>query len=137
MNAPEYLIIDSWTERNRPWRLLGNRLENGHFYSELTPDADGGLTFPTVGLRFVGRGRETVDVYDVATGQWLPPPEQWQETARQAVQARQNAENRAEAEAARAEAEATARANTEAELAQVTARLRELEARYGADQPSQ
>jgi Uma2 family endonuclease len=137
LGVPEYLIIDGWTEQKKPWRLFGYRLEDNPFYTEMKPDAEGGLTFATVGLRFVGRGRETVDVYDVATGQKLAPPEEWLQQAKTEAQARREAESRAEAETARAEAEATARAAAETELAAVTARLRELEARYRTGQPSQ
>jgi hypothetical protein len=140
VGVPEYLIIDGWTNRNKPWQLTGYRLDDGPFYTEITPDAEGGLTFTTVGLRFVGRGRETVELYDVSTGQRLTPPEQWLQQAEAAVEARLEAEARAQAEAERAEAEAeranaeaNARAAAEAALAAVTARLRELEARYGVE----
>jgi hypothetical protein len=130
LGVPEYLIIDGWTQQSKPWRLSGYRLENSPFYTEIKPDAEGGLTFTTVGLRFVGRGRETVDVYDVASGQKLAPPEEWLQQAKTEAQARRDAETRAETEA-------KARAEAEAALAAVTARLRELEAKYGIDQTSQ
>lgn len=147
LGVPEYLIIDGWLDKTKPLQLTGFRLGDDPFYSEITPDAEGGITFTTVGLRFVGKGRETVEVYDVATGQLLTPPDQWLEQAEAATQARREAEARAEAEAERAkveaerakveaeraETEAKARAEAEANLAAVTARLRELEARYGVD----
>jgi colicin import membrane protein len=147
LGVPEYLVIDGWLDKTKPLQLTGYRLDDGPFYREITPDADGGITFATVGLRFVGKGRETVQVYDPATGQLLTPPDQWLEQAEAATQARHEAEaraqaeaeraqaeaERAEAEAERAKAEAKARAEAEANLAAVTARLRELEARYGVD----
>lgn len=147
LGVPEYLLIDGWLDRTRPFQLIGYRLGDGPFYSEITPDDEGGITFTTVGLRFVGKGRETVEVYDAATGQLLTPPDQWLEQAQAEREARRAAESRAEAEAERAEAEAEraraeaeradaeakARAEAEANLAAVTARLRELEARYGTD----
>jgi colicin import membrane protein len=133
LGVPEYLVIDGWLDKTKPLQLTGYRLGDDPFYREITPDADGGITFDTVGLRFVGKGRETVQVYDAATGQVLTPPDQWLEQAEAATQARHEAEARAEVEAERAEAEAKARAEAEANLAAVTARLREFEARYGTD----
>ena len=148
----EYLIIDGWSKPAEIWRLHGYRLGDQPFYDDLQPDAEGGLTFATVGLRFVGRGRETVEVYDIATGERLLPPEEWIQRAEVATAARVVAEARAkyeatraeteaaraeteaaraETEAARAEAEAKARAEAESKLAEALARLRELEARSG------
>ncbi len=37
----------------------------------MKPDADGGLTFETMGLRFVAVKRERIDVYNTATGERL------------------------------------------------------------------
>ncbi len=120
----EYLIIDGWSKPAEPWRLHGYRLGDQPFYDDLQPDAEGGLTFATVGLRFVGRGRETVEVYDIATGERLLPPEEWLHQAEVATAARAQAE-------ARAEAEAKARAEAESKLAEALARLRVLEAQSG------
>ncbi len=120
----EYLIIDGWSKPAEIWRLHGYRLGDQPFYDDLQADAEGGLTFASVGLRFVGRGRETVEVYDVATGERLLPPEEWMQRAETATAARAQAE-------ARAEAEAKARAEAESKLAAALARLRELEARSG------
>lgn len=133
---PEYLIIDMWSEPTKPWKLLGYRLQDGPFYSEITPDADGGITFQSIGVRFVGIGRSNIAVYDATTGERLTLPEEWRHLARVEAEARATAEARAEAEAARAEAEATraeaeaaARVAVEAKLAEAMARLQELEAR--------
>ena len=131
---PEYLIIDMWSEPEQPWRLLGYRLQDGPYYTELVPDAEGGLTFQTIGMRFVGIGRNTVAVYDITTGERLALPDDWLQLARAETQARTEAEARAEAEAARAEAEAAARQEVEHKLAEAMARLHALEARYGSDQ---
>ncbi|MEZ4711239.1 MAG: Uma2 family endonuclease [Caldilineaceae bacterium] len=121
---PEYLIIDMWSEPDKPWRLLGYRLEDGPFYTEITPDAEGGLTFETIGLRFVGQERATLAVYDVATGERIPLPDDWRDQIKSERQARLDAEERAAAEA-------TARQAAETKLAEALARLNELEA--GAD----
>jgi Uma2 family endonuclease len=117
VGVKEYLIIDILTPRTQPWRLLGYRLEDQPTYQPLTPDEQGGLTFATVGLRFVAVGRERVEVYDVATGQRLLTPDELKAQA--------------ETEAARAKAEAKARAAAEAQAAALADRVRELEARYG------
>lgn len=129
----EMLVIDILSELAGPWQLLGYRLEDSPFYREIEPDADGGLTFETIGLRFVAIGRERIEVYEAATGERLLTPDELK--ARAEVEAA-----RAEAEATRAEAEATARAKAEARAAQLEAQLRELQARYGlttaADEPT-
>lgn len=120
---PEYLIIDMWSEPKKPWQLYGYRLEHGPFYHEIKPDADGGLTFETVGLRFVGVGRTIVDVYDATNGQKLALPDDWMDMVRASAAARAEAEaERAQAEAARAE---TAEAQLAEALAQLKARLSE------------
>ncbi len=128
---PEYLIIDMWSEPTKPWRLLGYRLQDGTFYNEITPDADGGITFQSIGVRFVGIGRSNIAVYDATTGERLTLPEEWRHLARAEAEARVAAEARAET--ARAEAEATARAAVEAQQAEAMARLRELEARISGE----
>lgn len=121
----EMLVIDILSEPADPWQLLGYRLEDSPFYREIEPDVDGGLTFETIGLRFMAIGRERIEVYEAATGERLLTPDELKA--------------RAEVEAARAEAEATARAKAEARAAQLEAQLRELQARYGlttADEPT-
>jgi len=143
----EMLIIDLWPADGGPWRLLGYRLEeDSPYYREITPDAQGGMTFETIGVRFVVVGRERIDVYDVETGERLLTPEELKEHAEaeaaraeaeaaraEAEAARAEAEAvRAEAEAARAEAEATARAEAEARATELETRLRELQALYEA-----
>jgi Uma2 family endonuclease len=117
----EFLIIDIETPLTQDWELQGYTLTGtGPFYRQLTPDADGGLTFPAVGLRFVPVGRKRVDVFDLATGERLLTPEE------QKTKANAEAE-RANAEAERANTEAAARAAVEAQLAEAWERLRKLE----------
>lgn len=114
----EMLVIDILSEPAGPWQLLGYRLEDSPFYQEIEPDADGGLTFETVGLRFVAIGRQRIEVYEAATGERLLTPDELK---------------------ARVEVEATARAEAEARAAQLEAQLQELQARYGlttADEPT-
>jgi Uma2 family endonuclease len=124
VGVKEFLIIDLLPEGKGAWHLTGYRLEDTPFYHKLQPDAEGGLTFETVGLRFVAIGQERVEVYEVATGERLLTPTE--------LMARAEAEAaRAEAEAARAEAEATGRIAAETRAAELATRLRELEARYG------
>ena len=68
----EYLIIDFRTHKNKDWALIGYRLEaSSPYYKKMKPDADGGLTFETIGLRFVAVKRERIDVYNTATGERL------------------------------------------------------------------
>jgi len=110
----ELLIIDLHTRAPQPWRLLGYRLDAGPLYRELQPDAEGGLTFTTVGLRFVGSERQRLDVYDAVTGARLLTPTEL---------------------IARAEAETEARIEAEARAAEYERQLRELEARYGLSGP--
>ncbi len=142
----EMLIIDLWPEDGGAWRLLGYRLEDSPYYQEMAPDAEGGMTFETIGVRFVAVGRERIDLYDVKTGERLLTPGELKEHAEaeaaraeaeaaraEAEAARAEAEAaRAEAEAARAEAEATARAEAEARATELETRLRELQALYEA-----
>ena len=120
----EYLVIDMWPEDGGDWRLLGYRLGQGPFYEQIGPDAPGGVTFETIGVRFVGVGRERVEPYQATTGERLLPPA---ELAALEARARAEAEARAAAEAARAETEAQARAEAEARIAELEARLRKLE----------
>lgn len=103
VGVKEYLVIDILTPFSEPWRLLGYRLEEQPTYQQLSPDEQGGLTFATVGLRFMAVGRERIEVYDVATGQRLLTAD----------------ELKAQAEAA------------EARAAALADRVAELEARYG------
>jgi hypothetical protein len=113
----EYLIIDILTKTPRPWQLRGYRLENRPTYRRIKPDAQGGLTFATVGLRFVAISRERVEVYNVATGESLLTSDELKAQV--------------EAESARAEAEANARVAAEERATAFAARVRELEDRYG------
>jgi len=157
----EYLIVDTWPDdEEKNWELVGYRLEEGPFYQELTPDGEGGLSFETVGLRFVPIERERVDVYELESGEKLKTPEEWIAQARLEAEARAEAqaqaqveaearaeaqaqaqveaEARAKAEAAQAEAEAKAQTEAEARV-KAEARIAELEARLyqikkGADQ---
>lgn len=130
----EFLIIDVETAKRKPWKLHGYVLEDGPFYRELTPDAEGGMTFPALGLRFVPVARKRVDIFDITTGERLLTPEE-QKAKAEAEAERANAEaeranaeaERAEVEIARANAEAAARAEVEARLAEAMERLRKLE----------
>lgn len=70
----EYLIIDLLPEDKGAWQLIGYRLEDEPFYHKLQPDAEGGLTFETIGLRFVAIRQERVEVYETATGERLLTP---------------------------------------------------------------
>ncbi|MEZ4861568.1 MAG: Uma2 family endonuclease [Caldilineaceae bacterium] len=111
----EYLIIDIWNDRSAPWQLHGYRLGASPYYQPIAPAADGGITLQSLGLRFIPVGRERVDLFDSTTGERL----------------RSGAEFRvmAEAEAARAQA-------AEATIAELTARLRALEAAANKDDPA-
>lgn len=103
MGVKEFLIIDILNETTKPWDLIGYRLEDGPYYQRLPADAEGGITFTTVGLRFVAVNRTHIEVYDSATGQRLLTSEELKA--------------RAEAEVARS--------------ADLERRLHELESRYG------
>jgi Uma2 family endonuclease len=71
----EMLIIDFWTHRRDAWEMLGYRLGGASpYYEPIVPDAEGGLSFNTVGLRFVTVRQERVDVYETATGKRLLTP---------------------------------------------------------------
>lgn len=74
VGVKEYLIVDLLPEEGADWKLYGFRLEESPFYKKLTPDAEGGLTFETVGLRFVARENTRIDVYDSKTGERLLNP---------------------------------------------------------------
>ncbi len=122
----EYLIIDLSTASS--WQLLGYRLEDRPFYNEIRPDSDGGLTFATIGLRFVAPGDESIDVYEIETGQKLLRPDELKSVA--------DAESaRADAESARADAEAEARVKAETRIAELEARLYTLQAGSQAEPP--
>lgn len=125
----EMLIVDFWPEDAGPWRLLGYRLEDSPYYQELEPDSEGGLTFETVGLRFVAVDRERIDVYNAETGERLLTPDELRAYAESEATARADAE-------ARIEEESAARAEAEAHAAELEARVAELEARYGASADS-
>lgn len=78
-----------------------------------------------MGLRFVAVGRERVEVYDARTGERLLTPEE--------LRGYTEGEAAARAEAGRrAQEEAMARAEAERRVAELEARLRELQARHGS-----
>ena len=70
LGIKEYLIIDLLPETGEQWQLFGYRLENKPYYTALAPDEQGGLSFATVGLRFVVV-EQRIEVYELATGQRL------------------------------------------------------------------
>ena len=131
----EYLIVETWPdEPEKEWELMGYRLEDDPFYQAIEPDPEGGLSFETVGLRFVPIGRERVDVYDLASGERLRSSEEWVREARTEAEARAKAEaDRVKAEAARAEAEAKAQAEAEARAEAQAQAQAEAEARTKAE----
>ena len=92
----EYLIIDLLSQESDDWQLSGYRLGKSPFYAAITPDADGGLTFTSIGIRFVATGYRRLDLYDATTGERLLTPDE-QRTQAKAQQ------TRAEAEKARAD----------------------------------
>ncbi len=116
VRVPEYLIVDLWPKpkKNRP-KLLGYRLGNGPFYQQLEADAEGGLTFETIGLRVVLVSEWQVELYDIQTGERLIPPDDWVKLVEQLSQVRAEAEARANQEQARAD-------QAEARIAQEKAR---------------
>ncbi|MFN8491732.1 MAG: Uma2 family endonuclease [Caldilineaceae bacterium] len=103
LGIKEYLIIDLLPDTGDTWQLLGYRLANKPYYTELAPDAEGGLSFATVGLRFIVV-EQRIEVYELATGQRLL--------------------NNEEANL-RAEAEARARTELESKLRAMEAKLRQ------------
>jgi Uma2 family endonuclease len=112
VRVDEYLIIDLWPDKDDDTRLLGYSLKsNGLFYEQLQPDAEGGLSFESIGIRFVYINEQRIDLYDIATGERLLSPEEQ-------MKARLIAERRAKTEAQRAEIEAKARAEAELRAAQ-------------------
>ena len=146
------MIIDILNDASEPWELIGYRLDAGPYYRRLPADPQGGVSFATVGLRFVAVNRTRIEVYDNATGQRLLRSDELiaqaeaeraravAETERAAAeaeraaveaeraiaeaQARSFAEARAVAANERAEAETAARLAAEAEL-------QALKSRYG------
>jgi len=101
----EYLIIDLLAKESTDWQLSGYRLGTSPFYEEITPDADGGITFTSIGIRFLATGQRRLDLYDATTSERLLTPDE-QRTQAKTQQTRAEAEKaRAEAEKARAEAE--------------------------------
>ncbi|MCE7988398.1 MAG: Uma2 family endonuclease [Caldilinea sp. CFX5] len=103
LGIKEFLIIDILNETTGDWDLIGYRLEDGPYYRRLSLDAEKGITFTTVGLRFVAVNRTRIEVYDSATGQRLLTS--------------QELKTQAEAQAARA--------------AELEKRVRELESQLG------
>lgn len=67
----EYLVIDILTPEDEEWQLTGYRLGKEVYYHKLEPDVEGGLTFDTVGLRFISVGRERIELYDSVTNEQL------------------------------------------------------------------
>jgi hypothetical protein len=104
----EYFIIDLLPEDKGSGQLIGYRLEDEPFHHKLQPNAEGGLTFETVGLRFVAIGQGWVEDYEAATGEQLLTPTELK---------------------ARVEAEATGQVAAEALALELASRLQELEAR--------
>jgi Uma2 family endonuclease len=120
----EFLIIDILNQTTESWELIGYRLDAGPFYRRLPADAEGGVTFATVGLRFVAVNRTRIEVYDSATGQRLFTSDE--------LKALMEAEAaRAEAEAERAAVEAATRLAAEERAAAAEAELQALKSRYG------
>ena len=105
VGVKEFLIIDllpdSDDENNKDeeqdWQLFGYRLEDNPLYQVLAPDVEGGITFETVGLRFVAVGHSHINVYDVATGERLLTPDEQKAFAESAAVARAKAEEQATA----------------------------------------
>jgi len=110
MGIKEFLIIDILNETTEAWDLIGYRLEDGPYYRRLSPDAEKGITFTTVGLRFVAVNRTRIEVYDSATGQRLLTSDELK---------------------ARAEAEEIARKAADDRAAALERRVRELESQLG------
>lgn len=78
----ELLIIDLHTPRKQGWKVLSYQLSPLPPYTQsITPDAEGGVTMSTLGLRFVAVGRERIDVYDATTGKRLLTPDEVQAQA--------------------------------------------------------
>ncbi|MFZ4664673.1 MAG: Uma2 family endonuclease [Caldilineaceae bacterium] len=120
----EFLIIDILNQTTESWELIGYRLDACPFYRRLPADAEGGVTFATVGLRFVAVNRTRIEVYDSATGQRLFTSDE--------LKALMEAEAaRAEAEAERAAVEAATRLAAEERAAAAEAELQALKSRYG------
>jgi Uma2 family endonuclease len=71
VGVQEYLIIDLLAKETTDWKLSGYRLGESPFYEEIPPDADGGLTFQSIGLRFVAIGNQRIELYDATTGERL------------------------------------------------------------------
>jgi len=101
----------------------------------LPADADGGITFATVGLRFVAINRTRLEVYDSTTGQRLLTSNELQAQAKAEAQRAEAEAQRATEAVERAELEAAARLAAEARAAELADRLRALEAQYGIQSP--
>lgn len=83
VGVQEYLIIDLLAKETTNWQLIGYRLGESPFYEEIAPDADGGLTFQSIGLRFVAVGNQRIDLYDATTGERLLTPDEQKSRAEQ------------------------------------------------------
>jgi Uma2 family endonuclease len=155
LGIPTYLVIDAITSRGKPraqirlsaWRTIAGRPR------PMTPDEQGRLALPEMGLRIEAQGRQLAFV-DEMSGKLLFDMERLlaaleQERAarqqeriarllaeslalteasarRREYEARRQAEARAAAEAARAEEEAARAAEAEAKIAQLEAELARL-----------
>lgn len=132
LGIQEYLIIDIRTRQTKDWRLIGYRLDGNHpEYRKLQPDADGGITFPNVSLRFEAVNRSRIEVYSVATGERLLTLDEQKERAESAEQQAVAAEQRAEFAEQRAAEEVAARQRVEQENAALAAELARLRAQLG------
>lgn len=83
VGVQEYLIIDLLAKETTDWKLIGYRLGESPFYEEIPPDADGGLTFQSIGLRFVAVGNQRIELYDATTGERLLTPDEQKMRAEQ------------------------------------------------------
>jgi Uma2 family endonuclease len=127
----EYLIIDLLNNASEPWDLIGYRLDAGPFYRRLPADPAGGITFATVGLRFVAVDRTRIEVYDSTTGERLFTSEELKAQATAESERAASEAARAEAESERAEVATAARLAAEARAAAAEAEVLALKSRYG------
>lgn len=94
MGIKEYLVVDLLPLEAGPWCVYGYRLENEPYYTPIANDEDGGVTFTSVGLRFVPVGRSRIEVYDLTTNERLLMPDELKARAVAADAARVAAEAR-------------------------------------------
>jgi Uma2 family endonuclease len=147
----EYIIIDSWLAGGTvSYEVLGYRLVEGNFYTEIPPDERGWIYSVTNRVWIgISEERDGFFVIDAQTGERILPAEVAREEAEHQAQveaeARQIAEHQAQAEAearqiaerqARAEAEARQAAEHQAQEAERQAQA-EAEARQVAERQAQ